>query len=92
MKELKHFCDVKDEEEQVAECIKFAAKKALIFHQKNYSLTQMLDCEGCKSCKNLETTTYDKYIATYHAKGFGIEEKDITYIEDMTIDEINEIT
>ena len=63
-------------------------KKALIFHQEDYSLTKLLG-GGCSSCENIVYTKHDAKVATQHAKGFGIEEEDITYIEDMTITEIN---
>ena len=39
----------------------------------------------------MRATKDDAKVATYHARGFGIEDEDIIYIEDMTITEIDKI-
>ena len=74
---------------EVNVCMEFAAKKAIIFHQRDYSLTRLLDCNGCKSLTDLTFTKEDEKVATYIAHGFGITDKDITHVEDWTIEEID---
>ena len=63
----------------------------MIFHQQNYALTRLLGGKGCEGLKDLRATKDDAKVATYHARGFGIEDEDIIYIEDMSITEIDKI-
>ena len=67
----------------------FEVKKALIFHQSDYSLTRLI--AGCQNLKDLETTKDEAAKATYIAHGLGIMDANITYIEDMAAHEIEEI-
>ena len=75
---------------EVNVCIEFAAKKAIIIYQRDYSLTRLLDCNGCKSLTDLTFTKEDERVASYIAQGFGIADKDITHVEDSTVEEIDE--
>ena len=68
-------------------CVSFAAKKAIIFHQSDYSLTHLLNVS---SFGNLEATKKIAANAMHIARGFGIAEKDITLIEDMPIKKMKE--
>ena len=62
------------------ECLDFVEKKALIFHQEDYSLAKL----AYKEMENLPATKMDANVATQIAQGFGIKNKNITNIEDMT--------
>ena len=83
--------ECRETEENQKNTISFAAKKALIFTQSNYSLTRQINCKGCKSLKDLEPTDFCKEKAAYIASGFGIVDTDIVFIENWTLEEINEI-
>ena len=69
-------------------CPDFGARKALIFHQEDYSLTKQMHptLHG-----GLPTTKEDALTAKHMAHGFGIRDKDITYIEDMSIKHIDQV-
>ena len=71
----------------MANCLHFSAKKAVIIHQADYSLTRLV----CADISQLPATKIDAVIAAHIARGLGIKDKDITYIEDMTSKEINKI-
>ena len=65
----------------MSSCLDFAAKKAIIFSQADYSLTKLL----FKDIDSLPVTKNDAIIGKHLAHGFGIEDRDIIYIEDMNI-------
>ena len=70
----------------MSDCVPFAAKKALIFHQADYSLMRLV----VEDFGNLSATKRDAETATHIAHGFGIKDKDIVSIENMTIAEIDQ--
>ena len=51
----------------------------------------MVDCKGATTWCDLPDTKDDATIAMHSANGFGIEEKDIVYIEDWTAEQIDKI-
>ena len=71
----------------MSKCVDFAAKKAIILHQSDYSLTRLVE----KEFVDLPQTKKDALHATQIAYGFGIAEKDITFIEDMPITAIHKV-
>ena len=67
-------------------CIPFAAKKALIIHQSDYSSTRMI----CKnSFGDLPSTKQDAINATHLAHGFGIADRDIVYFNNLDLPTMN---
>ena len=71
----------------MTECIDFVAKKAIIFRQADYSLTKLVHQEFV----HLPITKNASMHATQMARGFGVLDKDITYIEDMTIEHVDKV-
>ena len=70
---------------QMTNCIDFVGKKAIIFLQESYSLTNLVHKEfGRVMCARKNSAT-----ATQIAYGLGIEDKDITYFEDMKPQEMD---
>ena len=71
----------------MASCLHFAKKKALIFHQEDYSLTQLVynDFTPLPNTKTIAAN------AANIAQGFGIASRDINYIEDMSIPEVEKV-
>ena len=51
----------------------------------------MVDSKGSEQWYNLPNTRDDATIAMHCANGFGIEEKDIVYIEDWTVEQIDKV-
>ena len=49
----------------------------------------MIDCNGCKGCGNLPATKDDAKVAKAIANGFGIEDKNILFIENQNFKQIN---
>lgn len=72
-------------EYQMTKCIPFAAKKALIIHQSDYSSTRMVH----PTFGDLETTKQDAINATHLAHGFGIADRDIVYFNDLDLPTMN---
>ena len=70
----------------MAHCLDFAMKKAIIFHQSDYSLTHL---SHPHSFGNLEATKKIAINAKHIARGFGIVDKDITLFEDMPVERID---
>ena len=64
---------------QMIKCADFVVKKAIVIHQENYNLTRLVE----KGFDDLPTTRRDASYAAQIARGFGISDSDITYIEDM---------
>ena len=60
----------------MSNCLDVAVKKALIFHQDDYSLTRLV----YKDFGDLTATKKDAANATKIAHGLGIANKDIIYI------------
>ena len=48
----------------------------------------MIECNECQALGNMPSTKNDKIIAMQAAHGLGIADKDITYIENWTIGQI----
>ena len=71
-------------------CIVYAALKAVIIHQADYSMTRMVDCKGCMGCGNLPATLNDAKVAKVIANGFGIEDKDILFLSNKNNKQIND--
>ena len=69
---------------QERDCTAFAARRAIIIHQADYSLTRLVD----KSLHDLNATKNDAVDATEIAHGFGIDDCHITYINDMSLSEM----
>ena len=72
-------------------CEDFSVRKALIFHQEDYTLARMIDAKGSAQWYDLPNTKQDAEIAKQIAHGFGIEDCDIVLIEDWTVVEIKEV-
>ena len=72
----------------MSNCLDLAEKKALIFHQADYSLTKLCHKDFSPS---LPSTKEDAVTATHLARGFGIGDRNIVHIEDMSIEHIDEI-
>ena len=63
------------------ECVEFGLSKAVIIHQADYSLTQMLH----DSFGPLPATKKDAVHARQLARGFGILEQDIIEVNNTAI-------
>ena len=70
----------------MTKCIQFAAKKALIIHQSDYSSTRMIHKN---SFGDLIETKQDAINATHLAHGFGIADRDIVYFENLDLPIMN---
>ena len=70
--------------------LEFETKKAIIICQRDYSLTRLLDCNGCKSLTDMPISNQDIQVVTHSAMGMGISEKDIIFIEDWSCSEMNQ--
>ena len=65
----------------MTKCTKFAAMKAIIIHQDDYSLTKLV----YDSFGDIPATKKDAINATHIAHGFGISDKDIIYFENTEV-------
>ena len=71
--------------------LEFGLAKAIVISQSDYSLTRLLDCNGCKSLTDLPISKQDIQVISHSALGMGIVEKDIIYIEDWSSSEILQV-
>ena len=65
--------------------------KAVIIHQADYSMTRMVNCDGCRGCGDLPETKNDAEVAKVIAKGLGIKDKDILVLENMNRKQIDTV-
>ena len=72
-------------------CEDFAVRKAVIIHQEDYCMARMIDEKGSAQWYDLPNTKRDAELAIEIAKGFGVEQGDISMIEDWTREEIVEL-
>ena len=70
--------------------LEFESAKAIVISQSDYSLTRLLDCNGCKSLTDLPISKHDIQVITHSALGMGIAEKDIIYIEDWSSSDMSQ--
>lgn len=52
-------------------------------------MVRMINCEGCRKVGDLPDTEKDAKVAKLIANGWGIEDKDILFVEDKNFAEIN---
>ena len=59
---------------QMKKCEEFAVRKALIFHQEDYSMARMIDEKGSAQWYDLPNTKQGAQLAKEIAHGFGIDD------------------
>ena len=74
-------------ETQMAECLKFDARKAVIISQADYTLLRVI----LPSFGNLAPTANDARHARHMAHGLGILDGDITSLVDADVAELNRV-
>ena len=72
----------------MTEYIEFDVMRALIFYQQDYSGTRQVDCDGCRSCQDLDTTRTDAVNAAEIAQGFKIPWERIGFFRNKSKTEI----
>ena len=72
---------------QMTECVDFVAKKAIILYQSDYSLMRLI----IPSFNNIEPTKADAKNAREIAHGFGIQNRHIIDIHNMTVKLANDV-